>query len=132
MTSVTQREYSALLAERPPRVLRSRAEYDAALEEIDHLMVRGEQRTEAESEYYELLATLVADYDRNHVDPLPKLAPLAFLKEVMRLRGITPAQIGHLLGRAAASYILNGDRGISKVQAKKLAELFQVDAGAFI
>ena len=50
----------------------------------------------------------------------------------MRLRGITPAQIGHFLGRAAASYILNGDRGISKVQAKKLAELFQVDAGAFI
>ena len=45
MTSVTQREYSALLAERPPRVLRSRAEYDGALEEIDHLMVRGEQRT---------------------------------------------------------------------------------------
>jgi len=48
----------------------------------------------------------------------------------MELKGVTQARVAKALGdRAAASSILSGRRHISKAQAKKLGELFNVDAG---
>jgi antitoxin component HigA of HigAB toxin-antitoxin module len=51
----------------------------------------------------------------------------------MELKGVTQAQVAAALrDRAAASSILSGRRNVSKAQAKRLAELFKVDAGLFI
>ncbi len=132
MTAAAEREYARLLTKGPVRVLRTSRAYDAALGELCSLTSLGDGRSEAQDEYYELLATLVSDYDRRHVPPLPKVPPLEFLKEAMVLCEIGQAQIGHLLGRSAASAILNGKREISKAQARKLADLFTVDPGLFI
>ena len=51
----------------------------------------------------------------------------------MELKGVTQSQVSQTLGdRAAASSILSGRREVSKAQAKRLGELFNVDAGVFI
>lgn len=112
MTAVAEREYAKLVSERPPRVLRKRKEYNATLHELSALMRLGDRRSEAQTEYYDLLATLIKVYDDEHVRPLPKLAPLEFLKEAMEMLGITQAQISHVIGRQAASAILRGARDV--------------------
>ncbi len=128
------KEYSALLSDRRPRVIRNQDDYASAMREVRELAMRSEQRTEAENEYYSLLSTLVEAYERSlGVPDGSELSPLDFLREAMDQQEITQAQVAKALGdRAAASSILSGRRQISKAQAKKLAVLFHVDAGAFI
>jgi HTH-type transcriptional regulator/antitoxin HigA len=133
MTAVAEREYVELLTKERPHVIRTERDYDRAMAAASRLARLGESRTAAQNEYYELLATLIEAFERANIPPLPKLAPLDFLKEAMRLRDVTQSQIAEVLGeRQSASAILNGRRQISKAQAKRLAAFFKVDAGLFI
>jgi len=104
------------------------------MRELEQLTARGRLRSAAETEYYRVLCVLVADYERRlGADRWPKLKPMDALRELMELKEVTQTQIAEALGdRAAASAILSGRRQVSKAQAKKLAELFAVDAGIFI
>jgi HTH-type transcriptional regulator/antitoxin HigA len=104
------------------------------MREIEQLTALGELRSAAETEYYRVLCVLVADYERRlGADRWPRLEPMDALHELMELKEITQSQVAEVLGdRAAASAILSGRRQVSKSQAKKLAELFAVDAGIFI
>jgi HTH-type transcriptional regulator/antitoxin HigA len=88
----------------------------------------------AETEYYRVLCALAADFERRvEADRWHKVDPLEALHELMTLKEITQAQVANALGdRAAASSILSGRRQVSKTQAKKLGNLFHVDAGVFI
>jgi HTH-type transcriptional regulator/antitoxin HigA len=108
--------------------------YTKMMRELEDLMILGAKRTTAETIYFRMIGVLVADYERSiGATTWAKLAPHAMLRELMELKGISQSQISQKLGdRAAASSILSGRRKISKLQAKKLAELFSVDAGAFI
>lgn len=134
MTALAEREYAELLREHRPRVIRSEAAYAQTMREAQALAVRGEQRSEAETEYYRLLCALLFEHEHHvQADRWQALEPRAALKELMELRGITQAQVSAALGdRAAASSILSGRRKISKAQAKVLSVLFEVDAGLFI
>ncbi len=134
MTAVVEKEYGELLKQRRPHVIRTKALYAKMMRELEDLMILGAKRTAAETLYFRMIAVLVADYERSiGASTWAKLEPHAMLRELMDLKGISQAQISHKLGdRAAASSILSGRRKISKTQAKKLAELFSVDAGAFI
>jgi HTH-type transcriptional regulator / antitoxin HigA len=133
MTATAEREYARLIAENVPRVIRTKRDYQRAMAEVTRLARLSDSRSVAQTEYYDLLSTLVAAYEREHISPLPQLSPRDFLKEAMDLRGISQKQISDALGdRAAASAILSGKRQISKAQAKRLAALFRVDAGLFI
>jgi HTH-type transcriptional regulator/antitoxin HigA len=134
MTAVAEREYAELLRERRPHSIRTKAQYARAMREIEELAIRGNERSVAETEFYRVLRALVADYERSiGADQWAKLDPVDAVRELMELKGVTQAQVASALGdRSAASLILNGRRQISKTQAKKLADLFHVDAGVFI
>jgi len=134
MTAAVEREYAQLLSKRRPHAISTKHAYDAAMHEIEKLTIRGKGRSAAETEYYRVLCALVADYERYvGADRWHKLAPVEALRELMALKGITQAQVASALGdRAAASSILSSRREISKTQAKKLGNLFNVDAGVFI
>lgn len=134
MTATAEREYAELLSVRRPHAIRTRRGYDAAMREIEQLTARSKCRSAAETEYYRVLCVLVADYERRlGADRWPRLKPIEALRELMELKDVTQAQVAETLGdRAAASAILSGRRQVSKAQAKKLAELFSVDAGVFI
>lgn len=134
MTATAEREYVRLLSTRRPHAIRTRRAYDATMREIEELTVRGDGRSAAETEYYRVLGALAADYERRvEADRWQKVAPLQALVELMTLKEITQAQVAKALDdRAAVSSILSGRRQISKAQAKRLGDLFNVDAGAFI
>lgn len=134
MTAAAEREYAELLSVRRPHAIRTRRGYEAAMREVEQLTARGERRSAAETEYYRVLCVLVADYERRFgADRWPNLKPIQALRELMELKDVTQGQIAEALGdRAAASAILSGRRQVSKAQAKKLADLFTVDAGVFI
>lgn len=134
MSAVVAKEYGELLKQRRPHVIRSKAMYTKMMRELEELMILGAKRTAAETLYFRMIAVLVAHYERSiGASTWAKLAPHVMLRELMELKGISQSQISQKLGdRAAASSILSGRRKISKLQAKKLAELFSVDAGAFI
>jgi HTH-type transcriptional regulator/antitoxin HigA len=134
MNATAEREYARLLSERRPQVINTKRAYAAAMLEIENLIILGEGRSAAETEYYRLLCTLVADYERRvGADRWEKMTPLEALGELMELKDVGQARVADALGdRAAASSILSGRRQISKAQAKKLAGLFKVDAGIFI
>ncbi len=134
MTAAAEREYARLLSARRPHAISTKRAYDTAMREIEEFVLCGEDRSAAETEYYRVLCALVIDYERRAgADRWPKLPPVAALRELMDLKGITQAQVARALGdRAAASSILSGRRQISKAQAKRLGDLFNVDAGVFI
>jgi antitoxin component HigA of HigAB toxin-antitoxin module len=134
VTAAAEREYAQLLSLRRPHAIRTKRAYNIAMREVEELTIRGVGRSDAETEYYRVLCALIADYERRvGADRWPKLAPVEALFELMELKDVTQARVAEALGdRAAASSILRGRRQISKAQAKKLAELFKVDAGIFI
>lgn len=134
MTAAAEREYAELLSARRPHAIRTKRAYDSAMREVEQLVMRGQRRSAAETEYYRILCVLVADYERRAgADRWPKLTPVEALHELMALKDISQAKVAETLGdRAAASSILNGRRQVSKAQAKKLAALFDVEVGIFI
>jgi HTH-type transcriptional regulator / antitoxin HigA len=134
MTATAEKEYGELLSRRRPHAITTKRAYDSAMREIKVLTMRAEARSAAETEYYRILYVLVEDYERRTgADRWQKLEPLDALRELMELKSVSQAQVAEALGdRAAASSILSGRRQISKTQAKKLADLFSVDAGMFI
>lgn len=134
MTVAAEREYAELLRMRRPHAISSKRAYDAAMREIEELTIRGDRRSPAETEYYRVLCALAADYERRlGAERWHTLTPVVALRELMALKGVTQSQVAQALGdRAAASSILSGRREVSKAQAKRLGELFSVDAGVFI
>jgi HTH-type transcriptional regulator/antitoxin HigA len=79
-----KRQYAKLLADTLPRVLKTEAEYEKALDRVEQLRDTGETLTPAERELLDLLAVLVEKYEAEHFEPLPDAEPhevLAFLLE---------------------------------------------------
>jgi HTH-type transcriptional regulator / antitoxin HigA len=59
--------------------------------------------------------------------------PLAMLKYLMQESGMTPADLGRLLGnRTLASLILNGHRHPSKSHIRQLADHFKFSPALFL
>jgi HTH-type transcriptional regulator / antitoxin HigA len=74
-----------------------------------------------------LLERLIAAYDDKF--SLPEQPRHEMVKYLMEQRGLKQADLVPVLGsRAQVSDLVNGKRGISKAQVKKLAEYFGVSA----
>jgi HTH-type transcriptional regulator/antitoxin HigA len=132
-TGVDPRKYGRLLLKTLPRAIRTEAENERALAEMDRLMSKGEDNlTPEEDALLELLADLIEKFeDENY--PIAEAPPHRILQAVMEERGLRQADLVPILGsRAAVSRIVNGSRAISKAQAKKLSEYFRMSAGLFI
>jgi HTH-type transcriptional regulator/antitoxin HigA len=125
--------YGRLLAKFTPKVIETEAENDEALAIVESLMQRGEAKlTTEESALLDLLGTLIEQFESSAY-PLPEGDPVGALEVLMAGRNMKPAELAALLGsRAKVSEILSRKRNISKSQAKRLAEFFDVSVAAFI
>lgn len=127
--------YLALVRRLPLRPIRSRREYDDALELVRGLMLRGESDLDqGQQDYIEALSRFVADYEsqRLRVD-LSGLRPILVLKHLMEVRGMSTADLGRVLGsQSAASMLLSGRRQMSRGQIVKLAGYFRVEPGLLL
>lgn len=132
VTSIDEKRYARLLTKILPQAIRTDAEnrrLTAYLEELDS---HWDNLTGEEKALAELLTILIEHYESEHY-PINLATPRQRLRQLMEDRGLTQAEIWHAFGtRARASEVLNGKRGISKEQAKKLAAFFRVPVDVFI
>jgi HTH-type transcriptional regulator / antitoxin HigA len=131
--SMDVKRYRRLLAKAVPKVIETEAENRAALETINKLVARGDdKRTREETALLDLLATLVEQFERNRY-PIGPVEPRAMLLFLMESNGMKATDLAVILGtRARVSEILAGKRSISKAQAKKLGERFRVSPALFL
>ena len=131
MTSVASKMYAQLLKDRTPHAIRNRKGYNEAREELRALML-AERLTPAETDYLDLLSTLMEAYEREHVR-IPRGSPLEVLRELMAAREMKQADLARLVGSSGtASEIYHGKREISKTLAKKLGKYFNVEYSLFL
>ena len=123
--------YAELLARTRPRPIRTEEEHGRLTRELLELDER-EDLSPEEEVLAELLTLLIEDYEEKY-HPLPRVSPNESVKALMDERGLRHKDIWPVLGnKGAATEILNGRRSISKAQAKRLADFFQVPIDLFI
>ena len=132
----TDADYLALVRAFPLCPIRDDREYEAAAAIIDGLAVRSEGTlTTGEQAYLDTLTLLVQDYDDRHFrETAAKLTPRQLLKYLMAEKGMRPVDLANVLGgnTAEASFLIHGDRDMSKTHIRKLAAYFKVDPGLFL
>jgi HTH-type transcriptional regulator / antitoxin HigA len=94
------------------KVIKTQAEYQAALAKIDILMDSAKKNT-PQGDELELLVLLVHDYeDRTY--PIPKPDPLTAIRFRMEQQGLQPKDLVRYLGsRSRVSEVLSGRRSLS-------------------
>ena len=107
-------------------------EMEAATESID--LMAGHKLTKDQEDYLTTLADLVAVYEENHIDPLPKLKPHDFLAAHLDNIGMNATAWGKLIGidRSTASRLLRGERKLNTDHIRKTSEALHIDAGLMI
>jgi HTH-type transcriptional regulator/antitoxin HigA len=124
--------YGKLLAEELPQPIRSEREFDRMVARLEELDFTKRKLTPEDKALREILAALIEVYDEEH-HHIPEQPPHEMVKYLMEQRGLKQADLVPVLGsRAQVSDLVNGKRGISKAQAKKLAEYFGISAELFI
>jgi HTH-type transcriptional regulator/antitoxin HigA len=125
--------YQTLLQEFVPRPIASASAYQRRLKQVDGL-IRKSERSRAEDDLLELLATLVEQYEIRQGYTVPGLSPRDRLAGLIEARQLTQAELarGSQVPRTTISEILSGRRGISKAKAVRLARFFGVPAEEFI
>jgi len=123
--------YGRLCAAVIPKVIENDREFDRMAEELERLTFKRNATTE-ETVLAKLIERLIQDYDDKH-HPLPAVPPNEAVRILMEQRGLRQADLVEAIGsRAQVSDLLSGRRGVSKAQAKRLAEFFRVPADLFI
>ena len=114
------------------RPLRTEADYDEALREIEIFFDREPARDTAEADRFDMLALLIADYERRHW-PIEPAEPRDAIRFHMESGGFSQADLGHVLGsRQRASEVLAGKRGLSMAMAWKLHREWGIPAEMLI
>ena len=91
--------------------IRTKADYEAALKEIESLM--GARRNSPEGERLDVLVTLVEAYERKHF-PLELPDPIEAIKFAMDQQGLSVKDLDPMLGRSNRVYeVLNRKRPLT-------------------
>jgi HTH-type transcriptional regulator / antitoxin HigA len=123
-------KYGDLLARALPKVIETDEELERFSDTLEALD-RKSKLTAEERTWEQLLARLIEDYDARI--ELPDVSAHEMLAYLIEQRGIRQADLIPVLGSSAhVSNLVTGKRGISKAQAKKLAEYFRVSAELFL
>lgn len=132
ITGIDEKKYSRLLSKALPKVIENEEEFDRMVALLEQLEIPERDLPPEEQALASLLEKLIADYDDRHY-PIPEGNPHEIVRFLMEQRDLRQADLIPVLGtRAQVSDVVNGKRGISKAQAKKLAAFFHVSADLFI
>jgi HTH-type transcriptional regulator/antitoxin HigA len=78
-----------------------------------------------------MLSMLIEEYE-DRVHPLPRAEAHKMLNHLLQEKRLKPSDLWAILPKSRVSEILNGKRGISKVQARQLAEMLHVPIDLFL
>ncbi len=124
----------------PLRRIRTDQELDAASEIFSELGMKGESCTQAEIDYLEVLELLIMDYESKSptiqamIANARNISPQQVLQSIIEENGLSQSQLAREIGahQEHLSAFLSGKRGLSKVNAVKLANRFAVSVDLFL
>jgi HTH-type transcriptional regulator/antitoxin HigA len=109
-----------------PRLIKTEAEYEAALVRIEKLM--DAKRNTPQGDELELLSLLVYDYEER-VFPIEKPDPIAAIRFRMEQQGLEPKDLVPFLGsRSRVSEVLSGRRNLSLKMIRALVNGLRIPA----
>jgi HTH-type transcriptional regulator / antitoxin HigA len=124
--------YKRLLSQTMPVVIETDEENERMLAIVEKLMEKGEKLSPEEEKILKLFTRLIEDFEERYYHP-KEAEPLEVLQHLMEARGVRQTHLWQLFGsKGVASEVLNGKRGVSKTQARALADFFHVPADLFI
>ena len=124
--------YRRLLSRTMPVVIETEEENVRLLTIVEKLMRKEENLSAEEEKLLKLLARLIEDFEERYYRPA-EAQPLEVLQHLMEARGIKQSDLWDVFGsKGVASEVLNGKRGISKTQARALANYFHVPVDLFV
>jgi HTH-type transcriptional regulator / antitoxin HigA len=119
-----------------PKIIETKEEYEQFLAVVERLVFKKQADTIEESTLFKLLVKLIKDYEEEtfSLKEWSKTSPHELLQHLMEARGMKQVDLVGVLSpsKGLVSSIVNGKREISKAQAKKLGELFNISASVFI
>jgi HTH-type transcriptional regulator / antitoxin HigA len=119
-----------------PKIIETHEEYEQFLAVAERLISKKQTRTPEETVLFRLLVKLIRDYEEETYDlkEWSKTSPHALLQHLMEARGMKQVDLVGILSpsKGLVSSIVNGKRSISKAQAKKLGEIFNISPSVFI
>ena len=114
------------------RPLRSEADYEAALDEIERFFDQEPAPGTPEADRFDLLALVIEDYERKRW-PIEPPDAIDAIRYRMETGGHSQADLGRLLGsRQRASDILSGKRSLTMGMAWKLNREWGIPAEALL
>jgi HTH-type transcriptional regulator/antitoxin HigA len=120
------------MAKKVIRPLRSEADYDAALSEIERYFDREPKPGTPEADRFDLLALVIEDYEKKRW-PIDPPDPVEAIRYRMETGGFAQSDLGRLLGsRQRASDILSRKRRLTMQMAWKLHREWGVPAESLI
>jgi HTH-type transcriptional regulator / antitoxin HigA len=130
--AINETAYGRLLRKTLPRPIRTEQDNERYIRVVEHLMNLGERISPEQHELMDLLVTLIERFEGERYS-LSAASPLEVLRELMEARGTKLAGLATLIGsKGVASEILNGKRGLSKTNIRRLAEYFHVSPEVFL
>src|SRR5947208_1520051 len=120
------------MAKKIVRPLRSEADYEAALDEIERFFEKEPKPGTPDADRFDLLALVIEDYERKHwpIDPPDTIDAIRYRMET---GGFTQADLGRVLGsRQRASDILRRKRPLTMPMAWTLHREWGIPAEALI
>jgi HTH-type transcriptional regulator / antitoxin HigA len=138
MSTFNQKSYIALLErdDIAPKVIETEAEYQRFLAVAERLIFKRQDRTVEESALLKVLVRLIKDYEEEIFDleNWSKTSPHELLQFLMEAKGMKQVDLVGVLSDSSGlvSSIVNGKRAISKAQAKKLGDFFNIEPSVFI
>jgi HTH-type transcriptional regulator/antitoxin HigA len=120
------------MAKKAIRPLRSEADYDAALAEIERYFKSEPKPGSPQADRFDLLALVIDDYERKHW-PIDPPDPVEAIKFRMETSGYSQSDLGRVLGsRQRASDVLKRKRGLTLDMAWKLHRQWDIPAESLI
>jgi HTH-type transcriptional regulator/antitoxin HigA len=114
------------------RPLRTEADYDWALKEIEQYFAREPKRGSAGADRFDVLAALIEAYEAKRW-PIAPPDPVDAIRLRMEQGGYNQTDLGRLLGsRSRASEIMNRKRALTMEQAYRLHSEWQIPAESLL
>ncbi len=124
--------YAELLAAALPVKIETEEQHKRMLAFTEKLFKKGEECSPEEDALLKLLIHLIQEYEQRVFQP-EEATPLEVLTELMDARGLKQSDLWSVLNsKSVTSEIVNGKRGISKANAKALAQFFHVPVEVFL
>jgi len=127
------KDYAALCRVLPPRPIHDAVDYDNVTEVTDALVLWEDDFTADQRDYFDLLCSLIEDYDARHVK-WPKLKGREILQHLLDEHDLRAADLSRILGgsRNLGAMILRGERNLTLAHVRKLGNHFNVSPGLFL